>query len=97
MATIRLGAVPISQRVRFQRVRLDQFKTPASGIDKRTQNRAGAKILFHRNDMSRTLQKQRAGQSSGAQADLDRRAVELPGAAGNPAGQVQIEQEILPQ
>src|SRR5215469_5599261 len=59
-------------------------------------SRETAPIALDRDDPACTGGKQRPGQAAGAGADLDDgRVIEWSGGAGNPAGQIEVEQEIL--
>jgi hypothetical protein len=55
-----------------------------------------ARIALDGDDMAGTLGEQRARQPPRSRPDLDRRALgERPGGAGDPSGQVEVEDEIL--
>ena len=56
-----------------------------------------AAIALDRDDIGAGIE-QRAGQAAGARADLvDKLRVERPGDGGNPAEQLPVEDEILPE
>ena len=83
-------------RVEPERVCGDQLETSGIGGSEVAESRETAPIALDRNDPACTGGKQRPGQAAGAGADLDDgRVIERSGGAGNPAGQIEVEQEIL--
>jgi hypothetical protein len=68
------------------------------GFSQLAQRREAASIALDRDDMARPGGEQRPRQSAGAGPDLDdARFVERPGGPGDAPGQVEIEEEILPE
>ena len=57
-----------------------------------------ARVALHRDHLVRAFRQQRAGQAAGARADLvEHAAVFRAGGAGDLAGEIEVEQEILAQ
>ena len=83
-------------RVERERVCGDQLEMSGIGGSEVGKSRETAPIALDRDDPACTGGKQRPGQAAGAGADLDDgRVIEWSGGAGNPAGQIEVEQEIL--
>ena len=98
LATILRGASRQRGRIERQRVALDQLE-PA-GIARRQLAERGetARVALDRDDAPRAFRQQRAGQPARSRTDLDHgRVVEPPGGARDAPGQVQVEDEILPE
>jgi hypothetical protein len=83
-------------RVEPQRVALDEVEPAGMGGGEFAKRREAAPVALDRNDMARPGGEERPRQPAGTGADLDDGGlVERPGGAGDAAGQVEIEEEVL--
>src|SRR5439155_9551597 len=92
------GRLRECRRVELERVGGDNFE--ALGISRRklAQRCKAAPVAFNRDDPAGAAAQQGPRQTARTSADLeDRRMVEPTRRPGNPTGQVEVEQEILPE
>jgi hypothetical protein len=84
--------------IKPQRITLDQCEALRIGGGQLAQGSETAWVTLDRDDPARTGCKQRPCQAARAGADLDDCCmIEVPGGAGYPARQVEIEEKILPE
>ncbi len=84
------------RHVDLQRVALDHLEPAGIGGGDLGQRRQAARVALDGDDPARTAGEQGAREAAGARADFhDRRTLQRARGAGDAAGQVEVEQEVL--
>src|SRR6516162_3825301 len=85
-------------RIEPQRVAGDELKPVRVGRGKLAESGEASRVALDRDDPACAGGQQCPGQAAGAGADFDNgRMVEPPGSASDPARQVEVQQEVLPE